>query len=127
MEFFFVSGFWAGHPIEVGRDPFAPYTRELRKLRLKGIFFLIAIRRLSLSRFYLERVQRACLYADRSFHSLVTLHCLATWRLGPEPSPKALAHEFTTHIILKFFISRMATMKENKGKEVVDEVTRPEA
>ena len=41
MEFFFVSGFWAGHPVEVGRDPFAPYTRELRKLRLKGIFFLI--------------------------------------------------------------------------------------
>ena len=22
-EFFFVSGFWAGHPVEVGRNPFA--------------------------------------------------------------------------------------------------------
>ena len=145
MEFFFVSGFWARHPVEAGRDPFASYTRDLGNLRLEGfffffffniyifvynhltLFFLIAVRRLSLSRFYLERIQRACLYADTSFHSLVTLHCLTTWRLRPKPSPKALAHEFTTHIILKFFISRMATMKENKGKEVVDEVTRPEA
>ena len=111
MEFFFVSGFWAGHPIEVGRDPFASYTRELGNPRLEGfyflffifyfflniyifvynhltLFFLIAVRRLSLSRFYLERIQRACLYADTSFHSLVTLHCLTTWRLRPKPSPK---------------------------------------
>ena len=28
-EFFFVSGFWSGHPVEVGRDTFAPYTGEL--------------------------------------------------------------------------------------------------
>ena len=30
-------------------------------------------------------------------------------------------------MILTFFFSVMATMKENRGKEVVDEVTRPEA
>ena len=30
-------------------------------------------------------------------------------------------------MILTFFFPGMATMKENKGKEVVDEVTRPEA
>ena len=28
-EFFFVSGFWSGHPVEVGRDTFAPNTGEL--------------------------------------------------------------------------------------------------
>ena len=28
-EFFFVSGFWSGHPVEVGRDPFALYTSHL--------------------------------------------------------------------------------------------------
>ena len=25
-KLFSVSGFWAGHPVKVGRDPFAPYT-----------------------------------------------------------------------------------------------------
>ena len=30
-------------------------------------------------------------------------------------------------MILTFFFSVMTTMKENRGKEVVDEVTRPEA
>ena len=39
MEFFFVSGFWARHPVEVGRDPFASYTRELGNLRFEGFFF----------------------------------------------------------------------------------------
>ena len=37
-KFFFVYGFWAGNPIEVGRDPFAPYTRELGNLHPKGMF-----------------------------------------------------------------------------------------
>ena len=37
-EFFFVSGFWAGHPIEVDRDPFPPYTRELGNFRPEGMF-----------------------------------------------------------------------------------------
>ena len=39
MEFFFVSGFWARHPVEAGRDPFASYTRDLGNLRLEGFFF----------------------------------------------------------------------------------------
>ena len=37
-EFFFVSGFWARRPIEVDRDPFPPYTRELGNLHLEGMF-----------------------------------------------------------------------------------------
>ena len=37
-EFFFVSGFLAGHPIEVDRDPFPPYTGELGNLRPEGMF-----------------------------------------------------------------------------------------
>ena len=38
-EFFFVSGFCAGNPIEVGRDTFAPYIGDLGNLRLEGFFF----------------------------------------------------------------------------------------
>ena len=37
MEFFFVSGFWAGRPIEVDRDPFPPYIGELGNLRPEGM------------------------------------------------------------------------------------------
>ena len=37
-EFFFVSSFWFGHPVEVGRDPFTLYSRELRNLHPEGIF-----------------------------------------------------------------------------------------
>ena len=37
-EFFFVLGFWAGRPIEVDRDPFPPYTRELGNLHPEGMF-----------------------------------------------------------------------------------------
>ena len=40
-KFFFISGFWFGHPIEVGRDPFAPYTGELGKLHPEGFYFFI--------------------------------------------------------------------------------------
>ena len=36
-KFFFVSGFWAGHPTEVNRDPFPPYTGELGNLHLEGM------------------------------------------------------------------------------------------
>ena len=43
-EFIFVSGFWAGNPVDVGRDLFTPYTGDLGNLRLEGIhsffFFL---------------------------------------------------------------------------------------
>ena len=35
-EFIFVSGFWAGNPMDVGRDPFTPYSGDLRNLRPKG-------------------------------------------------------------------------------------------
>ena len=36
-EFFFVSGFWAGHPIEVDKNPFPPYTGELGNLHHEGM------------------------------------------------------------------------------------------
>ena len=32
-KFFFVSRFWARNPIEVGKDPFPPYTGEMGHLR----------------------------------------------------------------------------------------------
>ena len=35
-EFIFVSGFWAGNPVDVGRDPFAPYSGDLRNLHPEG-------------------------------------------------------------------------------------------
>ena len=76
-KFFFVSGFWAGNPVEVGRDPFPPYTSEMENLCPEGMllfttriffffwvistnslfFFLTAVRRPSLSKFYLEHDQ----------------------------------------------------------------------
>ena len=59
--------------------------------------FISGVRRPHLSRFYVERIQKAHLYTDRTFRFLVSLQCLATWGLGPEPSVEALAHEITTH------------------------------
>ena len=44
--FIFVSGFWVRNPVDVGRDPFAPYTGDLENLRPEGtslpflLFFL---------------------------------------------------------------------------------------
>ena len=49
-----------------------------------------------MDRFYVERIQKARLYTDRTFHSLVSLQRLAAWGLGPVPSAEALAHEITT-------------------------------
>ncbi|XP_050242519.1 uncharacterized protein LOC126691531 [Quercus robur] len=112
-EFIFISGFWAGNPVDVGRDPFPPYTGDLGNLRPE------AAKRPSLSKFHRDRVHRACLHADRSFHSLVTLRRLAKWGLGPEPSDEAIAHEVTVR-------KRMSTMKENRGKEIAGEGKRPE-
>ena len=97
-----------------------------------------------MNRFYVERIQKARLYIDRTFHFLVSLQRLATWGLGPEPSAEALAHEITPvdvsyssfpslflflFLFLKLtsFPLGMATMKENKGKEVVDEVVRQQS
>ena len=84
-KFFFVSGFWAGHPVEVDKDPFPPYTGELGNLRPEGMLIVVillfiififnhgrltillfylfiylfsGVRRPHLSRFYLERVQK---------------------------------------------------------------------
>ena len=50
-----------------------------------------------MSKFHRDRVHRARLHADRSFHSLVTFQRLATWGLDPKPSIEALAHELTVH------------------------------
>ena len=35
-EFVFVSGFWVGNPVDVGRDPFTPYSGDLGNLRPEG-------------------------------------------------------------------------------------------
>ena len=51
-----------------------------------------------MSRFYVECIQKARLYTDKTFLFLVSLQLLATWGLGLEPSVDALAHEITTHI-----------------------------
>ena len=40
-EFFFISRFWAGDPIEVGRDAFPPYTSAMGHLRSESTLFLI--------------------------------------------------------------------------------------
>ena len=97
-----------------------------------------------MSRFYIEHVQKARLYTDKTFHSLVSLQRLAIWGLSPEPSVEALAHEITIcrrefslsfllliymfiniyFLKLTSFLLGMATMKENKGKEVGDEVVK---
>ena len=91
-----------------------------------------------MSRFYVERIQKARLYTDRTFHFLVSLQRLTTWGLGPEPSVKALAHEITTrrrefsfslsfYLFINIFIFEIDVlpfMKENKGKEVVDEAVK---
>ena len=46
-EFIFVSGFWVGNPVDVGRDPFAPYSGDLGNLRPEGtslpFFFFLFI------------------------------------------------------------------------------------
>ena len=60
------------------------------------LYFLSSARRPHLDRFHIERIQKARLYTDRTFHSLVSLQRLATWGLGPIPSVEALAHEITT-------------------------------
>ena len=52
--------------------------------------FVSGVRRPHLDRFYVERIQKARLYTDWTFHSLVSLQRLATWGLGPIPSAEAL-------------------------------------
>ena len=71
---------------------------SLSYLSFSFLFFLIftTVRQPALSKFHLDHVQRAHSFVDRAFHCLVTLRCLASWGLGPEPTEKALAHELTT-------------------------------
>ena len=40
-EFFCISRFWAGDPIEVGRDAFPPYTGAMGHLHSESTLFLI--------------------------------------------------------------------------------------
>ena len=40
-EFFFVSSFWAGCPLEVSQDPFPPYTGELGNLHPEGMLMVV--------------------------------------------------------------------------------------
>ena len=42
-EFFFVSGFWVGRPLEVSQDPFPPYTGELGNLRPEGMLIVVTL------------------------------------------------------------------------------------
>ena len=42
-EFFFISGFWAGRPIEVDQDPFPSYTGELGNLRPESMLIAITL------------------------------------------------------------------------------------
>ena len=98
-----------------------------------------------MSKFHRDHIHRARLFVDRNFHSLVTLQHLAKWGLGPKPSAETIAQEVTVrrrkfllaqilHVIffglnlifIYHYLSRMATMKENRGKEVVDEESCPE-
>ena len=68
-------------------------------------FFLTGVRRPQLSKFYLGRVQKARLYINRTFHSLVSLQRLATWGLGLELSVEAIAHELTVRKRKSSFLS----------------------
>lgn len=102
------------------------------------LFICAAITRPSLDKIYLERIDRARARPKRSFHSLVTLRCLAVWGLGPELTEENLAHEETSHrskcspssftlfFLLSFFITRLATMKEKKGKKVASGIGEEE-
>ena len=81
-----------------------------------------------MDRFYVERIQKARLYTNRTFHSLVSLQRLAAWGLGPIPLVDVSYFYFLFLLLLFFlflklmsFLLGMTTMKENKGKEVMDE------
>ena len=94
--FFFISRYWAGDPYDVNNAPFPPFTSALGHLHPEGTsfilyfvhfiylfpcltisFILAAITRPHLYKLYLERIDKAHAYPDRSFHCLVTLHRLA--------------------------------------------------
>ena len=129
-EFFFISGNWAKDPIDVNNAPslLLPVPQVVFVLRVclssfPFVYFIqffphlilsyigVAITRPHLDKFHLERIDKAHAYAERSFHSLVTLCCLAVQGLGPKPTKENLAHEKTTcrskccplHFIISFF------------------------
>ena len=97
-----------------------------------------------MSKFRRDHIHRARLFVDRNFHSLVTLRRLAKWGLGPEPFAEVIAHKVIVYrrkflltqilhviffslnlIFIYHYLSGMATMKENRGKEVMDKGSRP--
>ena len=57
--FIFVSSFWLGNPVDVGKDPFAPYSGDLVDLRPEGtslpFFFFLCLS------FYFLFVSNPCL------------------------------------------------------------------
>ena len=78
---------------------------------LTCLFLLQTVARPRLNNTLLDRVCRARSFPNRNFHSLMILHHLARWGLGPKPYVEALSYETTTHqskfpfrcIILFFF------------------------
>ena len=62
-----------------------------------SFIFFSAIAHPLLRKFYLNCIQKAHSFVDRTFHSPVTLHRLSTYGLGPVPTNVVLAHELTTH------------------------------
>ena len=65
-EFIFVSGFWAGNLVDIGRDPFAPYIRDLGNLHPEGTSFPFLL-------FFLFISFLVCTY---NFYSLIVLQLL---------------------------------------------------
>lgn len=123
-EFFFIYGFWIGDPIEVGRDAFPSLDDVWGHPYPTGMHFFfscicihiifssdmlfcsfLALVRLVLDDFFEARVHRASIFMKRYFHSLVTLHRLAHWGLGPEPSEVALGYKVTIQRSKYFIIS----------------------
>lgn len=112
-EFFFVSEPWAGDPIKVGSGTFPPMVSAWDSFHPKGMYpsfnssnssfsyltlyaFFVAKTCPSLSNSFLDRVQRAFSFPDRSFHSLMTLDRLTCWGLDPKPPEEALSYKTTT-------------------------------
>ena len=124
QSFSFIYGFWIGNPIEVGRDAFPSLDDVWGHPHPAGLHFFFscicihiiflsdmlfcsfpALVRLVLDDFFEDRVHRASIFMKRDFHSLVTLHCLAHWGLGPEPNEVALGYKATTQRSKYFIIS----------------------
>lgn len=110
-EFFFVSG----NPVEVGKTLFLP-TLVKWVIFVQRVCHFYTLYYFSLSylsnaifcllffgcetTFFVQILSRlrpaSSFFVDRTFHCLMTLRCLASWGLGPEPFEEALAHELTT-------------------------------